>query len=150
MSVLGITLTVFGSFAVLMYLGIHTAATGQGASSSFIRFQPNATRSGSSQGVIWQNRDSEPADALPGWSKKVLHRNRDKRIGNTILTYRGLDGRSKFRLDAILPNLDTQYTYSHQINIAKSQKEFQVGGERFALLSAGKHEIRLLHYTPPR
>ncbi len=146
---LGLFLSVFGSFAILMYLGIHTASTGQGASSSFYRFQQNDTRSDSSQGVVWRNRDNKPATLASGWSKKVLYRNSEKRVGNTILTYRGLEGRSKFRLDAILPDLDAQYTYSHRINIKNSQKEFQVGGERFVLISAGKHKIRLLHYTPP-
>ncbi len=137
-------LSVFGSFAALMYMGIHAFHKGQGGSFPFFRFQP----ANSSHTVIWDKPEAQPTNVELGWAKSILKRDRDARVGNAILTYRGLDGRTKFRIDVILPHLDSQYTYRRQFEIADSKKGFQVGGERFTLVSAGKSHISLLHYRP--
>ena len=142
-------LSVFGSFAALMYLSITTFSTAQNQSSSpFFRFQQNKPAfvgPPTANGVV-----VEPNSVAAGWAKMVLLRDREVRVGGAVLTYRGLGARSTFRIDAVIPDLDPQYTYRQQFDIASARKGFRLGGEHLVLLSAGRYKIRLEHYTPAR
>jgi hypothetical protein len=145
----GAFLGVFGSFAALMYLGVHNMPNVRSRipSASFIRMQRPDTFTGRSNDVLF--RINEPPPPIPGWAKSTLSLDRDYRIGNTILTYRGLEGRSFLMLDAVIPALDPDYAYKMKISVSEAEKGFQRGGHRFVLLTAGKSKIRLLHRSMP-
>ena len=83
----------------------------------------------------------------PGWASGILKLDQDVRAGKTILTYRGKEGRSIIKLDAVCPDLDRKFVYKRKIAIDKALEGFQVGGERFKLVKVSKKKIRILHYT---
>ena len=145
----GAFVAVFGSFAALMYLGIHNIPSPRSRISpaSFIRIQQPDTPTDGSEDVLL--RINEPPPPIPGWAKFTLSLDREYRVGNTILTYRGLEGRSILKLDAVIPALDPDYAYKMKISISEAKKGFRRGGDRFVLLSAGKSKIRLLHRSMP-
>lgn len=83
----------------------------------------------------------------PRWASTILKLDQEVRAGKTILTYRGKEGRSAIKLGAVLPDLDKEYVYKRKIDIDKALEGFQVGRERFKLVSVSKTKIRILHYT---
>lgn len=145
----GALLAVLGSFAALLFLGVHNIPGPRSRLSpaSFIRFQPPDTFTDGADDVLL--RVNEPPPPIPGWAKSTLGLGREYRIGNTILTYRGMEGRSILKLDAVIPALDPDYAYKMKISISEAKKGFRRGGDRFVLLSAGKSKIRLLHRFMP-
>ncbi len=145
----GAFLALFGSFAALMYLSVYAmpVARSQVPAASFFRFQQPHTPIDGSRKVLL--RINEPQPPIPGWSKSTLSLDREYRVGHTILIYRGLEGRSILKLDAVIPALDPQYTYRMKLSISEAKKGFRRGGDRFVLLSAGKSKIRLLHRATP-
>ncbi|MGD9010378.1 MAG: hypothetical protein PVG41_20815 [Desulfobacteraceae bacterium] len=145
----GALMGVFGSFAALMYLSVHNMPTVRPRipSASFIRFQQPDTLADGSDDVLF--RFNAPPPPIPGWTKSTLSLDREYRVGNTIITYRGLEKRSLLKLDAVIPALDPDYTYKMKISISEAKKGFRRGGDRFVLLSAGKSKIRLLHRSMP-
>jgi hypothetical protein len=145
----GAFLSVFGSFAALMYISITTFSEGPNRSgSSFFRFHQSERQTAGLQNT--QLRSHSPLSNASGNSKIVLEINRDQAVGKAILTYRGLEGRSTFRLDVIVPELDAQYTYLHKFDIDQARKGFQVGGEHLRLISAGRSNIRIWRQIPRR
>jgi hypothetical protein len=140
---------VCGSFAALMYLSVHTLPNGRSRvpTPSFIRYQQPETPTDGSDDVLF--RINEPPPPIPGWTKSTLNLDREYRVGNTILTYRGLEKRSWLKLDTVIPALDPDYTYKMKISISEAKRGFRRGGDRFVLLSAGKSKIRLLHRSMP-
>ena len=83
----------------------------------------------------------------PGWASAILKLDQVVRAGKTNLTYRGKEGRSAIKLDAVFPDLDREYVYKRKIDIDKALEGFQVGRERFKLMSVHKTKIQILHYT---
>ena len=83
----------------------------------------------------------------PGWASATLKLDQEVRAGKIILAYRGKEGRSAIKLDAVLPDLDRESVYKRKIDIDKALDGFQVGRERFKLVSVRKTKIRILHYT---
>lgn len=140
-------LSVFGSFAALMYLSISTFSVGRGQSPSpFFRFQQNPESITRSQDDIRRIIKS----VSPGWSKMTVYKGQETTVGKVIITYRGLEAYSRFRLDALIPDLDSQYVYKQTFSVDQARKGFSVGGQRFELISAGTYRMRLRHYTPAR
>jgi len=140
-------LSVVGSFAALMYLSITTFSNPQTQSNPYLfRFQQSPAKWSSPQETA--KADAAPASLSPGWTKIVLLRDREKRVGGAVLTYKGLEGNTFIRVDAVIPNLDSQYTYRQRFDIDQARKGFKVGGERLKLKSAGKYKVRLKHYIP--
>jgi hypothetical protein len=148
-SMAGVFLAVFGSFAALMYLSIHNLpdARSRSGSPSFMRFQQPDTLAKDSDGVPL--RTGAPPSAIPAWQKRTMILNREYRVGNLLLTYRGLEGGSILKLDAVIPALDPDYAYKMKLSISEAKKGFRRGGDRFVLLSAGRSKIRLLHRAMP-
>lgn len=143
----GAFLSVFGSFAALMYISVTTFSEGKNQPGSpFFRFHQSQTQSAVLPST--QPRSNTPVTHPTDISKLVLGLNRDNVVGKAVLTYRGLEGPSTFRLDVRVPELDAQYTYLHKINIAQARKGFQVGGEHLKLISASRSKIRLLRKVP--
>ncbi len=141
--------SVVGSFAALMYLSITTFSTAQSRSQpSFFRFQQNSVQwSGSAQAA---ESASTLQPAVPGWTRMALMRDREKRVGGAVLTYRGLGEGSTIRIDAVIPDLDSQYTYRIRFDVDRARNGFKIGGERLKLLSASRYQLRFKHYTPSR
>lgn len=140
-------MSVFGSFAALMYLSITTfSAVKDRTSSPYFRFQQNPVQWKDSQGV--QEAAAKPVRATASWTGVALILDQENRIGGAILTYRGLGERDTIRIDAVIPELDSQYTYRHQFAIEQAHRGFKVGGQRLKLVSAGRHRVRLMHHIP--
>ncbi len=144
----GVLVAIIGSFAALMYLSISSFSTDQGpAAPTFNPNQPDEVRHGRTS--IPMAKMAEPALSPLGNSKIILRLNRRTRVGKALMTYRGLEGQSTFRLDVIVPELDAKTTYSRKMRMAEARRGFQAGGQHFELLSAGKSKIRLLYHAPP-
>ena len=145
---MGVLLAVIGSFAALLYLSVSKLPDRRflARTDSFSRFQGDESHARSARAP--RVRVGPPSSAVPGWSKTVLHLGRERKVGQTILTYRGLDKRSKIKIDAIIPALDPSYSYPRRIDFETAKKGFQVGAERFVLISAGKSTLRLKHHGP--
>jgi hypothetical protein len=143
-------LSVFGSFAALMYMSITTfpAVKDRTSSPPYFRFQQNPVQWEGSQEV--REAAANPARATAGWTRVTLLLDQENRIGDAILTYRGLGERDTIRIDAVIPDLDSQYTYRHQFALEQANGGFKVGGQRLKLVSAGRYRVRLMHYVPAR
>ncbi len=143
-----VLLSVFGSFAALMYLSITTFSNPQTRNPYVYRSQQSP--------VNWRGyqESSEAANlaspSTPGWSRMVLVRDREKRIGGAVFTYRGLGTGDTILIDALIPDLDSQYTYRQRFAIDHARKGFKVGGARMKLLSAGRYKMRVQRYIPAR
>ena len=145
----GAFLAVFGSFAALMYLSVHNMPQPRmwNVSPAFSRFQQADEEIEGSDDVLI--RINQPPPPIPGWSKSTLRRGKEVRVGNSILTYRGMEKGAILKLDTVIPDLDPDYTYSLKISVSKAKRGFQTGGDRFVLLSAGKSKIKVLHRSMP-
>ncbi len=101
-----------------------------------------------STGTIAQWND-DAATASVGATKKKVAFILDKcvRIGKTIVTYRGLEGKSKFKLDVIIMDLDPEFVYSRTIEISQARKEFRVGEKHFSLISARRSRLRVWYHN---
>lgn len=75
--------------------------------------------------------------------KLFLPLNKKISAGTAELIYRGLVGRSEFRIDVIIPQLDPQAAYSHQINISDAKKTFRLANRDYQLVYAKKGALRL-------
>jgi hypothetical protein len=77
--------------------------------------------------------------------KKILMRLNQKLLaGNTELIYRGLVGRSEFRIDVIVPELDPQTSYPYRFKISEAKKSFRLANRNFKLISARKGTLRFM------
>ncbi len=142
-------LSVVGSFAALMYLSIVTFSNPRTNSNPYLfRFQQSPVKWSTTQDAAIAAANKLPTK--PGWHKMVLVRDREVRVGGSVLTYRGLGGSSTIRIDAVIPDLDSQYTYRQRFDIDQARESFKVGGERLKLLSAGRYKVRIKHYVPSR
>ncbi len=76
---------------------------------------------------------------------KILMRLNQKLLaGNTELIYRGLVGKSEFRIDVIVPDLDPQTSYHYRFKISEAKKSFRLANRNFKLISAKKGTLRFL------
>ena len=75
--------------------------------------------------------------------KLVLLINKKVSVGKSELIYRGLAGRSEFRIDVIIPELDPQFAYSHQIKIADAKNSFRLANRTYRLIYAKKAALQL-------
>lgn len=127
----GVLLTIAGSFVGLFYLSTY-AYDGR-------------------RPIDYKKPDPLPefrwSVSSPGWASAILKLDQVVRAGKTNLTYRGKEGRSAIKLDAVFPDLDREYVYKRKIDIDKALEGFQVGRERFKLMSVHKTKIQILHYT---
>jgi hypothetical protein len=73
----------------------------------------------------------------------IIPLNRKRSAGQTELVYRGLVGRSEFRIDVIIPALDPQVSYPHRIKISEAKESFRLTNRNYKLLSANKTALRL-------
>jgi hypothetical protein len=96
-------------------------------------------------------RDGDYRDApkeafsTPLQEKIMLILDRDTRFGKSIIVYRGLDGKAKFRMDVAVLELDPNAFYRYRIPINAAKKGFRLAGQNFRLISARKSAIQLWH-----
>ena len=76
----------------------------------------------------------------------ILHRDIQSRVGNMLVTYRGMESKSQFKLDVIILELDPYVTYARKIDIARAKNGFMLGDESFELKSARKLRLSVWHY----
>lgn len=138
-----VALSLLGSLALLGYLSI--------------RFLPsNGTQVYSNTA---QASTLPPEQAPPDWAddsgaivlqpaktKYILHKDIQKQIGRSLLTYRGKTGGSEFKLDVVVLDLDPHATYKNTIDIARAKQSFRAGDERLELISAGRLRLRVWHH----
>ena len=88
-----------------------------------------------------------PKKALTNATKEkiTLVLDRDKKIGKSIIVYRGLDENAKFRMDVAILELDPNSFYRYRIPITAAKKGFRLVGQNFRLISARKSAIQLWH-----
>ena len=89
--------------------------------------------------------DTKKALANASKEKITLVRDRDIKIGKSIIVYRGLDESAKFRMDVAILELDPNSLYSYRIPINAAKKGFRLVGQNFRLISARKSAIQLWH-----
>jgi len=146
LSLITIVASIVGSMALLGYLSIrflpsngtsayaNTAQTGQTASSAMEQKPQD-----------WSD-DTGALIQQPARTKFILHKDIQKRIGRSLLTYRGKANGSKIRLDIVVLDLDPETTYKSTIDIARAKQSFRAGDERLELISAGGLRLHAWHH----
>lgn len=67
-------------------------------------------------------------------------------VSDLQITYRGMTGSGRFRVDVVLAG-DSTYSYPHELSESGSRNGFSLAGERFVLLSINDYVLRLKHLT---
>jgi len=75
----------------------------------------------------------------------TLKLNESFEINGLRITYHGLDGKKMFKLDVRELAFDPETPFRYQIPVAAAQKEFQLAGRRFKLISAGRNRFEFQH-----
>jgi len=75
----------------------------------------------------------------------TLNRDQSYEIDGLRITYQGLDGEKRFKLDLRVLAFDPETPFRYQIPIAEAQKEFLLAGRRFKLVSAGRNRLEFQH-----
>jgi hypothetical protein len=70
--------------------------------------------------------------------------NQKIRIGNAFIIYRGLEGRSQFKVDVVVPELDPQAFYPYVLNIGDARKGFRLRNRDFELKAVNEKGIVIL------
>ena len=76
-------------------------------------------------------------------SQLLLPLNQKLSAGQIELIYRGLNGRSGFKIDLIVPQLDPQVAYPYQFNIKAAKKSFRLSNRDYKLIYAKKGALLL-------
>jgi hypothetical protein len=142
-----VVVSTIGSMALLGYLSIrylpadgtsvYTTGTfrgGQAASAPVNRSRAN-----------WADDTGVPAHHAVK-TEYVLHKDIQKQIGGSLVTYRGKAHGSKIKIDVVVLDLDPDFTYQNTIDISRAKQSFRAGDERFELISAGSLRLRVWHH----
>ncbi len=138
---------IVGSMALLGYLSIRFLP-----SNGTSVYNPNAAQAS-------QTATAPAGQAPPDWAddtgalvqqpsktKYILHKDIQKQIGRSLLTYRGKADGSKIKLDVVVLDLDPETTYKSTLDITRAKHSFRAGDERFELISAGSLRMRVWHH----
>jgi len=98
----------------------------------------------------WQNSPETDAAKIAGQEKLFLLINQKQSAGKTELIYRGLVGRSEFRIDVIILELDPKVSYPYRFKISQAKKSFRLANRYYQLIAAKKGALRLKLINPPR
>jgi hypothetical protein len=81
------------------------------------------------------------------YKDKILLSKGDAKILDDIkIIYRGSNNRSKFHLDVIVLNFDSQMPFAHTIDVKQAKKGFRLAGKNLQLISAREHRLHLWHH----
>lgn len=103
-------------------------------------------------GVIHFRKDtdtrSEPTPLtegrIPFENSLTLERNREIRLGSSIVVYRGLGGDGTFLLDLFIPTLDPDTPYPYRFSVSEARMGFNLADKRFQLVSARQDYLHLV------
>jgi hypothetical protein len=146
LSMLTVIVSIVGSMTLLGYLSIRFLPSS--GTSAYTR----TARDSGPQAVGNRNRAGDWIDdtGAPGTQpvriKYILHKDVQKQIGRSIVTYRGKADGAKIKLDVVVLDLDPQVTYSRTLDITRAKRSFHVGDERLELISAGSLRMRVWRY----
>lgn len=136
---------IVGTMALLGYLSIrYLPSDGTASYSNPPEGSPMATSANAQPSEDWAD-DTGAIVHKPLKTKYILHKDIQKRIGRSLVTYRGKSDGSSIILDVVVLDLDPNTTYTNTIDISRAAPNFQVGEERFELISAGSLRLRVWH-----
>ena len=142
MSLLTVVVSIMGSMALLGYLSIRFLPSDGTAAS---QANPMATPAMEKRPEGWAD-DTGALFHQPVKIKYILHRDIQKRIGRSLVTYRGKADGSKIKLDVVVLDLDPDVAYKNIVDISRAKQSFRAGDERFELISAGSLRLRVWHH----
>lgn len=146
LSLITVVVSIVGSMALLAYLSIHFLPS-DGTAAYSTPSQSNRTASSvmEKRAAGWVD-DTGALVYQPVKIKYILHKDIQKKIGRSVLTYRGKAGGSKIKLDVVVLDLDPDVAYKNIVDISRAKKSFRAGEERFELISAGSLRMRVWHH----
>ena len=145
LSLLTVVVSIVGSMVLLGYLSIRfLPSNGTSVYTNNAQAGQTATASAEQALANWAD-DTGALVQPPGKTKYILHKDIQKQIGRSLLTYRGKADGSKIRLDVVVLDLDPETTYKSTLDIERAKQTFRAGDERFELISAGSLRMRVWH-----
>ena len=98
----------------------------------------------------WRDTDERDVrgrgSSVPVKEKILLSLNKEKKFEKSKIVYRGLEGSSTFKIDVVIPEFDPNAYYRYRIHIKNAKKGFQLGGEKFKLISVRKSAVQIWHF----
>jgi hypothetical protein len=91
----------------------------------------------------WQNWQKADNDNTASLKELFLQLDRKQSAGKSELIYRGLEGRSEFRIDVIILELDPHVSYPYRFKISEAKKSFRLANRQYKLIYAKKGAIQL-------
>ncbi|MGD8845733.1 MAG: hypothetical protein PVI54_09490 [Desulfobacteraceae bacterium] len=146
LSLIAVVVSILGSMSLLAFLSIRFLPSDGTAAYS------NPSQSNRTASSVMEKSPEGWADdtgALvypPVKIKYILHKDIQKRIGRSLLTYRGKSDGSKIKLDVVVLDLDPDVAYKNIMDISRAKQSFRAGEERFELISAGSLRLRVWHH----
>ncbi len=140
-----VVVAIIGSMALLGYLSIRfLPSRGTAVYTNTARASQTAARPAEQSAPDWAD-DTGALGHHPQKTKYILHKDVQKQIGRSLLTYRGKADGSKIKLDVVILDLDPDATYKNTIDIDRAKQSFRAGDERLELISAGSLRLRVWH-----
>ncbi len=84
----------------------------------------------------------------PAADQLILPIDRPVAVAGLQITYRGMTGSGRFRLDTAVPALDAEYAYPRELSVSEARRGFSLFDQRFVLLAHGPTLLRLRHVPP--
>ena len=146
LSLIAVAFTIVGSMALLGYLSIRFLPSGGTSVYSGIPQEERSASTGMEKAVKDWADDTGALVHQPVKTKYILHKDIQKQIGRSLLTYRGKTDGDRIKLDVVVLDLDPDATYKNTIDISRAKQSFRAGDERLELISAGRIRLRVWHH----
>lgn len=146
LSLITVVASIVGSMALLGYLSIRfLPSNGTDVYANTPQTSPSASSTTDQAESNWVD-DTGALVHQAGKTKYILHKDVQKQIGRSLVTYRGKTDGSKILLDVVVLDLDPDVAYRRIIDISQTKTHFQAGEERFAFISAGSLRLRVWYF----
>ena len=147
LSLITVVVSIVGSMALLGYLSIRfLPSDGTALSADNSQTYQTAAIAKNKAKQDWADDTGALVHPLPVKTKYILHKDIQKQIGRSLVTYRGKVDGVRFKLDVVILELDPNVTYKNTIDILQAKQTFRAGDERFELISAGSLRLRVWHH----
>lgn len=138
--------SIVGSMALIGYLSIRfLPVNGTEAYSNTATADSSESTPIKQAAVNWAD-DTGALIHQPVKIKYILHKDVQKQIGRSLVTYRGKTDSSDIKLDVVVLDLDPEVTYSRTIDMLRAKESFRAGEARLKLISAGGLRLRVWYY----